>query len=133
MAKERLRFRQRVTVGALPQVTPSKGVSQLLSKFTEVMGDLNRQVQDRLDKRAVKKAASQGLIAGRDEQFQPIEGDTITIEAFNQSALDTFANRLEIRSRKASSELFDKHSNDPTLLENALGDYWDGVIGEIPE
>lgn len=133
MAKERLRFRQRVTVGTLPRVTPSKGVSQLLSQFTQIMGDLNRQVQDRLDKRAVKKAATQGLIAGRDEQFQPIEGDTITIEAFNQAGLDTLANRLEIRSRKASRELFDKHSNDPTLLENALGEYRDGVIGEIPE
>lgn len=132
MARERLRFRARTTVPSLPGVSASRGAVFFLHKFTQVVGDLNARMQDRADKRAVKKAREAGLIAGRDPSFQTVQGDNITAEAFNQSALDTFAGRLEVKSRKEASRLFETHANDPKQLGEALDQYRDGIAAEIP-
>lgn len=132
MPKDRIRFRARTTVPALPNVVGSRGASSFFGKFADVMGDLNSQIQARADKRAVKRATKRGLVAGRDPQFKTIEGEGIEVEAFNQSALDTFANRLEIRARAKAGEIYDKNLQDPKQLDEALGNYAMGVQAEIP-
>lgn len=132
MARDRLRFRPKMTVATLPGHNISTGAPQFLSDFAGVMGNLNIKLNERADKRAAKKAVAAGLIAGRDPMFRTLKGDGLAVEAFNNSALDTFASRLEQRSRQEIGKLFDKHNSDPKQLETVFSEYRNGVANEIP-
>lgn len=83
------------------------------------------------DRRARTLGAEAGAAAGFAGPFKSRPSGTISGDAYNAAATDTFQKSIEINSRNKINELSAKFKDDPIALDEALTAHRDGVLSEI--
>lgn len=118
----------------VPQIRVSMAAAKSYGSLAQVMGGLADGAQDIRDRIAVTEAKRAGMKAGaggaptlREDQW------TLTGSAYNDAALQSYANTLEAKARAHLSELSVKHAVDPSGYKEAAGAYISGVTQEISE
>lgn len=85
------------------------------------------------DRRARVLGTNAGALAGLTGNYKERPVGTISGDAFNAAATDTFNKRLELQANTKIAELSAKHAADPAALDESLSAYRDGVLGEISD
>jgi hypothetical protein len=102
-----------------------QGLAAGLAKITDGL-------QDQMDRKAIADAKKKGRIAGASGTPELRDDDwTLSGEAFNDAALQSFANQIDLNARAKLAELETKFSIDPKGFASAAAGYKEGVVSEI--
>lgn len=114
-------------------VAISQGPANAAEGLASTFGALSVKMQGELDRRAVIDATEEGTIAGSEGKPTLRDKTTLSGKAFNDAALSTFANRLDIQSRTKLAELSAQHAADPVAFQKATSAYSTGIITELSQ
>jgi hypothetical protein len=105
---------------------------QTVSLVGQLLSDISRKVQDRLDVAAQVDGARQGAIAGAGDAI-PAQQDDATIRghAFNVAARDAVATRYELQGRIALSDYEQGNPADPVKFRSMAEAYINGQMADL--
>lgn len=139
----------KATVPEVPGVNFGTGGAKALDAVAKLLYGVSVHIDDDLDNRAkiegARKGAIDGLAAGtyadKDGRIvstgklnqRLLYAPTIAGEAYTESALSHYRNKVELDARIKMTELFVNNPTDPTVIETKAKAYLVGVTDGMPE
>ena len=118
-------------IAQVPQVHISTGQAQGLMGMADTFMKLGQFASDKADRVAVAQGRQEGLLAGAAGAPKLKDDSTLYGSAFNQAALDTYTNQVELGARNKLDELRTKFAADPEGFQKASEGYMTGILGEV--
>lgn len=118
-------------VEAVPSLTVSTGHARNAEQTAAVTAKIAGLMADDLDRTAVRQAKRTGIIAGATGVPELKDDDTLSGSAFNDAAMSTYTNRVELNARAKLIELEATHKANPLEFKKAVEGYKAGVMGEM--
>lgn len=131
MAKRETEIRQRARAGTPIQVNLDTGASRALQRSAVTLASVANTLADEADRRAIIQAQREGTKVGAFGVPNLRDENTISGEAFNRAAIQTYTTRLELESRNALTRIATEHAADPAGFAESSRAYMQGVSEEI--
>lgn len=121
--------------GGQVQPPPVSRAPNALADGLEEFGGKLQQISAKLTESWVQKRereeAAAGAVAGASGTFAPVRTDTRAGNAYDQSGLQSYFERLKIQGSDDVERIYNENRQDPAKLEAALDGYHKGVAGNL--
>jgi hypothetical protein len=116
-----------------PEIDFRTGEAEAMRALAKTAHGVSMMVQDRLDDDARIEAAREGAIDGNNRQLNTdtLFAPTIRGQAYTESALKTYQQRLDLDVRQRMAQLEGQHRSDPTAFAQAAQEYKRGLMREV--
>lgn len=116
-----------VRYATTPGVAPNAGTQAFA--LGDVLKQISSRIEDRLDIQADVEGLRDGAIAGAGENLPQLKDETtIRGRAFNRSARDAVAVRVDLQGRETLNDYEQKNLNNPTGFRRAADAYLQGQL-----
>ena len=115
----------------VPTVRISQGAGRGMAAFANSMNSITSKMADEHDRQAAKLAKAEGRVAGAGGVPTLREAGTIRADAYNEAAVDTYVNQIDLRMRQTLQEYETQHAGSPMAFKKATNAYIAGLADEI--
>lgn len=120
-------------VGGQVPVPHDTGLETAFGSLGTSLKHMGDEVGKLADKAAKSEGEADGRPAGLDPEFRTRPDRTIYSEAFNRAGLDIAETRLRTVVDQQLEAAHEKHANNPTELNRAIGEVSQGVLEQTPD
>ena len=131
MAERKTEIGKQGRAGTPISINYDTGVGQAFKQTSVTLANIANTLADEADRRSVIQAQREGTQVGAFGVPNLRDEGTISGEAFNRSAIQSYTNRLELQSRNTLSRIEKEHAADPSGFAAASRSYMKGVSEEI--
>lgn len=119
-------------VAQVPEVRISFGAAKGFADLASTFATFADQAQEQRDRIAVTEAKRAGMVAGATGTPKLREDKwTLTGSAYNDAALQTYANTIEAKARTKFAQFAAENAADPTSYQRSAAPYASGIVDEV--
>jgi hypothetical protein len=121
-------------LASIPQVrvATADGIGKSLFSIGNMLGNITKTMEDRLDVKAQVDAGRAGTLAGMDEKLPQLQDETtIKGRAFNMAARESAITRMDMAGREQLKQLEDKFKTNPKKYQEESDSWLNGVNSEL--
>ena len=115
----------------VPTIRISQGAGRGMAAFANSMNRITGMMADQQDREAVQSAKIEGRTAGAKGVPSLREVGTLRADAYNEAAVDTYVNQIDLRMRKTLQEYENTHAGSPIEFKKAADAYITGLAQEV--